>query len=456
MQLSKIALSVITLAAFTQANASEFDLNPAGNVQAYSPAKNMLNQQPQVAAAHLSSELSALDFSAQAQATPTAITPLCPTLATGNQYTLNGATAGSPVCYHFEITERSKTTALLFGQTGATNLDLSVIKHNPDDSLTVLGTSANTGTADEAVVALTEPGHYYWYMDVKESDGSPFNFGAVVSTQLDSYEFNDTVATATALSNGQNSITANMDSLTDIDLYQFTAVNGQDIVLNFNNNGAADFIFEVFNNGWVPISQSKPVPISGLQPNQVVTMRVRANTAVANNPNTHYNLSVASVVASFSNNSVSGESNVNRIPLSAQSNPYLTTQAYRNLTWGITLLDSTGAPIQNATATLRVVKGSDDKRHTFATDANGRISKTISLGTCRANINPTEHTEYSFGYRNRWRSQIELGAWQIVIPTNIDANNDGIIDTIGVGGPNVPFVYLGHICDQDLLSSERS
>ncbi|WP_440056157.1 hypothetical protein ACSLBF_08400 [Pseudoalteromonas sp. T1lg65] len=454
MQLSKVALSVLALAAFTHVHAKEYRLERAGNVQIYSPSQNMMTKQIPEQLPQLGSEASELNFAVQNETA--AIIPLCPTLVTGNQYTLNGATSGAAACYHFEISERSKTTALLFGQSGDTNVDLSVIKHNEDDSLTVIGASTNAGTADEVVIALTEPGHYYWYMDVKESDGSPFHFGAVVATQLDAYEFNDTVATATTLSTGQNNITGNLDSANDIDLYQFTAVNGQDLALNFNSNGAADYIFEVFNNGWVAISQNEPVPISGLQANQVITMRVRANSAVPNNPNNTYNLTVSSVVASFSNNKVSGESNVNRIPLAAQSNPYLTTQAYRNVSWGVTLLDSTGAPIENATATLRIIKANSDKRHTFTTDANGRISKTVNLGTCSPDIFNIEHTEYSYGYRNRWRSEVQLGGWQILIPTNVDADNDGVIDLIGVGGPNVPFVYLGHICDQDLISSVPS
>ena len=66
--------------------------------------------------------------------------------------------------------------------------------------------------------------------------------------------------------------------------------------------------------------------------------------------------------------------------------------------------------------------------------------------TCNPNVNGIRHTEYSFGYKNVWESDVEVGAWQIVIPTNKGLDENGEIDTIGIGGDNVPYVYFGHIC----------
>ncbi|MBQ4861544.1 hypothetical protein J8L98_07560 [Pseudoalteromonas sp. MMG013] len=452
MKLSKIALSIIPFALLTQANATEHNLQVAGEVSLFSPPQIMMR--PAIAQSSLvqNKKLSR----AAINAPPQAITPVCPTLATGNQYTLSGASAGDVICYHFEITQRSKTTALLFGQTGTSNIDLSIIKHNADNTFTALGQSTNTGTDDEVVVTLTEPGHYYWYMEVAESDGSAFNVGASVTTQLDSYEFNDTVATATQLSAGQNLIQGNMDSLNDIDLYQFTAVNGQNLALRFLDSSSDEYIFEIYNGGWVPLSANAIHPISGLQPNQVITLRVRANTALPVNSANQYTLSVQSVVASFSSHRVSGEANVNRIPYSSHNDPYLTTQAYRNLNWALTINDSTGAPIENAKAKLVRLTTDGTEDYTATSNASGQISSSISLGTCSPNRHGLEHTEYSFGYRNTWRSDVEVGAWRIEIETNLDADNNGTMDTIGIGGDNVPWVFLGHICDQDLISSVKS
>jgi hypothetical protein len=52
-------------------------------------------------------------------------------------------------------------------------------------TLTVVGTSDQPGNADEGIIALTEPGIYYWLMTANASDGSGFNFGSIVNTNTD-------------------------------------------------------------------------------------------------------------------------------------------------------------------------------------------------------------------------------------------------------------------------------
>ncbi|ALU42984.1 hypothetical protein [Pseudoalteromonas rubra] len=454
MKLTKIAVSVLSLSVLSSAYANSHDLTPAGKVERFA-APDILTHPVQKAPLH---QLKTNPLAQAQTVNTTAITPVCPTLSTGNLYTLSGFKAGDTDCYHFEITERSKTTALLVGQTGASNINLSVLRHNDDNTYSAVGTSANPGIDDEVIVALTEPGHYYWFFEAVESDGSAFNFGAAVATQLDSYEFNDTVTTATQLSTGQNVITANMDSLNDIDLYQFTAVNGQDLILNFTDNKSDEFIFEIYNNGWVPLPANELIPISDLQPNQVLTMRVKANDALPVNPSNQYTLSVQSFVASISDHNVTGEAGVTRIPHSAIR--YLTTQAYRKLNWSLTINDSTGAPIKNATATLRIQKRlndpSSERDYTVVTDENGRITHSTDLGPCSPSVEDVIHTEYSFGYKNTWRSDIEIGAWRVLVPTNFDSNGDQKIDEIGIGGANHTWVTLGHLCDQTLVSSVKS
>lgn len=149
---------------------------------------------------------------------------------------------------------------MLVGQSTETDVNLSVLRHNPDDTFTAIGTSANTGNLDEVVLALTEPGHYYWFMEVIDSDGSPFNFGAAVATNLDAYEFNDTVATSTLLSDKQHVITGNMDSVGDLDYFQFTAVRGQDVILRFEDAQLDEWITEVYSNGWIEVAKDTESP----------------------------------------------------------------------------------------------------------------------------------------------------------------------------------------------------
>ncbi|MBD1584262.1 hypothetical protein [Pseudoalteromonas sp. S16_S37] len=455
MKKHALSLSLFSILASTHTLAIAHDLENAGQVKKF--INNALNipviakQTKRFAGEAIQSE------------TVEAITPRCPTLSTGNLYTLSDSNAGDNICYHFEITERSKTTALLVGQSQGTNVNLSIIKHNPDNTFTAIGSSANPDNQDEVVLALTEPGHYYWFMEVIESDGAAYNFGAAVANNLDSYEFNDTVALSTVLPDRQNSIVGNMDSINDVDYYQFTAVRGQDLSLSFFDGLSDEYVIEIYNSGWVPITPNTYQIISNLQENQSINLRVSANKALPANPENSYTLNIASIVASFSNHVITGENNVNRIPYSARnySGPYLTTQAYRQLNWSLVLKDTTGAPIEGAVAQFTFIKNVTDAQNTLTTykvnsDSNGAISEQISLSACNPNVTGIEHTEYSFGYKNEWRSDVEVGLWRIDIPTNRGVDEEGRLDTIGIGGDNVPYVYFGHICDQDLISSNPS
>lgn len=454
--MNKIALKISFLSFFisSHALAVEHDLDFAGEVNKF-VTQNVFSQKK------LAKKQGVTKLN-EAPGIESTITPICPTLATGSLYTLSNPQSGEGICYHFEITQRSKTTALLVGQSTETNVNLSVLRHNPDDTFTVIGASANTGNQDEVVSALTEPGHYYWFMEVIDSDGSPFNFGAAVATNLDAYEFNDTEALATVLPDKQINISGNMDSIDDIDYYKFTVVRGQDISIMLSDTTLSDeFVFEINNNGWTPLATNNNYRLSNLQENQQISLRVRPNYALPANPANKYRLSVASIVASFSNDIISGEYNVNRIPYSSYSQPYLTTQAYHKLTWSLVLRDSTGAPIEGAVAYFDFIKDVTDQANTSTlyqavSNSSGQISEQINFKNCYPNVSGIQHTDYSAGYKNVWESDVEIGAWRIVIPTNKGVNANGQIDTIGIGGGNVPYVYFGHICDQNLISSNPS
>lgn len=441
-----LPLSCLTLLISSQVLAVEHDLDNAGEINKFVttdvfPQKALMKKQ---SAVKLNKEL----------AVESTITPICPTLATESLYTLSNSQAGESICYHFEITERSKTTALLVGQSTDTDVNLSVLRHNPDDTFSVIGTSANTGNLDEVVLALTEPGHYYWFMEVIDSDGSPFNFGAAVATNLDAYEFNDTVATSTLLSDKQHVITGNMDSVGDLDYFQFTAVRGQDVILRFEDDQLDEWITEVFNNGWIEVAKDTDVTISNLQPNKNINIRVRANPNLPINSSNNYNLIIGTKVTSVSNHSVSGEPNVNRVTYSGfGSSLYATTQAYRKLYWSVTLQDSTGHPVEGAKAKLRVDQDVSDGSINYidfesTSNSSGHISGSVDLGSCHSDIT-FRHTEYSFGYKNIWDTDLIYGVWRLEIP------NTGNLD-LGIGGNNVEYVVLGHLCYQKLVSSNPS
>lgn len=121
---------------------------------------------------------------AQAPAAMAAFTPLCPTLTLNVLYTLSGAQLGNAYCYHFAITQRSKSTVLLTGQNANTDFALTLLKDDGANNPVI-------GDGDEYIMALTEPGNYYCYLEPYATDGSPINFGVAVSTQIDAYELDD-------------------------------------------------------------------------------------------------------------------------------------------------------------------------------------------------------------------------------------------------------------------------
>ncbi|KGJ88417.1 hypothetical protein ND2E_4253 [Colwellia psychrerythraea] len=295
-------------------------------------------------------------------------------------------------------------------------------------------------------------------MNIVETTGAPFNFGASVATDLDAFEFNDTVATSTLLSDKQHAITGNMDSASDIDYFQFTAVRGQDVLLKLEDAQLDEWIIEFYNNGWMQVATNTDLTIGNLQPNQNINIRVRANPSLPVNSLHDYDLTIGTKVTSVSNHSVSGESNVNRVTyaaFNAVKATYATTQAYHNLTWGVTLQDSTGHPVEGAKAKLKVDQDVSDNDNIInytnyekISNSAGRVSGSINLGNCSGSYT-FQHTEYSLGYKNIYDTDLIYGVWRLEIP------NTGNLD-LGVGGDNVPYVVLGHLCDQDLVSSNPS
>jgi len=380
-------------------------------------------------------------------------TPLCPTLDINVLYTLSGTQTGGAYCYHFTITERAKTTVLLVGQSSGTDFILSLLHDDGQNNLTVLGSSDNPGNADEALLALTEPGHYYWFMEAKTSDATPFDFGASVNTNIDQYELNDSLSLSTPLADGLHTIVANSDSAQDYDYYHFTALRGQNvgIWLSGTANNSNRWILEIYNGGqWQGLTKDAQHNFTNLVPNQRIDLRVRTNPSQVPTVQMTYRLNFGSAVV-LDSHSVSGESTVIRIPNSAPTQfGYMTTQAYRQLTWSARATDSKGTAIPGLTAILYLDQrvGSDGVLHfspyPLTTGGGGSASGLINLGTCSGDWR-TEFTVYSQGYRNTWRTDYNAGAWHLKFAES---------PTVGVGGPNAPYVTFGHLCDQRLIKSE--
>ncbi|RRO12214.1 hypothetical protein [Pectobacterium aquaticum] len=397
--------------------------------------------------------------SSQALANDSSFTPLCPTLAVNSIYTLDGLQSGGSACYHFEITQRSKTTAFVVGMSPETDIALSLMRDDGQNNVTAINYSNQAGNADEATLDLTPPGHYYWFMEANTADGSGFNFGAIVNTNVDAYELNDIPSLAYPLSDNLREIEGNSDSDSDADYYVFTATRGQHVLLRFdgvtsgtNNNWLLASSTDG-GNTWTTRNTGQEITIIPSQPNENILVRVLPNPSKLPTVSQKYKLTLGSKIAKLSH-SLSGESNVLRIPSSAPTAyGFMTTQAYRDITWSVRVTDSTGAGIPNIVAILLLDQRESNGQlefnaanaHGIITDSNGSASGGVKLDTCNAD-HTTQFQDYDLGYINTWRTTYDMGAWIIDVPAQ---------DGIGVGSAGT-YVTFGHLCKQTLLKSVKS
>lgn len=384
-------------------------------------------------------------------------TPLCPTLNINVLYTLSGVTTGNAACYHFNVPARSKSQVILTGQNLSTNFLLALFKDDGFNNTTVVDISDNPGNSDEFILALTEPGDYYWYMEANAADGTAFNFGVAVNSQIDQYELNDTLGQATVLADGIHTLTANSDDSFDEDYYQFTSVRGQNVRIRMDGISPAsnsNWILEYLNGStWMPLSAQTIYNVGSLVPQEVVTIRVRPNPSFVPSASAQYRLIFGSTPIRTGASVTPAATNFARIPFGYPwPNPidkiYLTTQTTQSLFWGMSFTDSSGTPLFGLQPVLKLAKNVFDKNgngfleylgaDVDESDFTYYTSNLVNLGTCFGN-----YEAQFFDSGNAWDTDFNFGLWRIEVPGH---------DDLGVGGENVPYVTLGHICDQDLIN----
>lgn len=401
----------------------------------------------------------------QASAAQAALVQGCEvTLDVNALYTIEGVQAGALLCYHFNLPQKARINALLVNQTVGTDMSLSLFQDDGQGNPLPMGTSNNPGNGDESLSGVVPAGDYYWFMEANAAvDGSSFQFGVAVDTNIDAYEPNDTPDTAFQLPDTLNYLSGNADSLDDVDYFDFTAVRGQSVGITLVADAASGstrgkWILERFDGSqWVTVGAnviSTSIPSPGV--GGVVKVRVRPNQ----HPNEPWS-ATGKYTLSFGSNprvnnpDMKGEANVLRIPYSASNvgYGYMTTQAYRDLTWTMGLSDSTGAPLVGLHPIVyldqHINPDTGDivyKAYSAATDSSGQAGGTINVGTCFGDFQ-TEFVDYSQGYNNTWRTDFNYGVWRMEVLE---------YPGIGVGGENTQFVSFGHLCKQTLLSSTKS
>lgn len=375
-----------------------------------------------------------------------AFTPLFPTLDINTLYNVTGVETGAEVAYHFNLAQSARIQLQLLNQSAGTNMSLSLFHDDGQGNLTLLGTSDNAGSADEYLNGVMPAGDYYWYMVANTASNGQFSFGVAVDSNIDAFEPNDTAQTAFALPDALNQVAGNLDSVNDVDYFDFTSLRGQGVGMFLGDDGEGtrnQWIFERFDgNNWVVIQPNNTSTYPSLTPGYTVKVRVRANPAVALNPQARYILSFGSAPR-LNQNNVNGD-NVVRIPSSIMQ---LATQAARSLSWSTQWSDSTGEPLRGVTPVLRVDKRFDDTinyhwvDYEAKTGITGAASGSVDLGTCSGDLNVV-YPDSSSGQTYNWRTWFNMGGWRIELKE---------FPGVGVGGNITQYVSLGHICSQTIV-----
>jgi hypothetical protein len=159
-------------------------------------------------------------------------------------------------------------------------------------------------------------------------------------------------------------------------------------------------------------------------------------------------LRIGSTVRKITSSSGEGESSVLRVPLSATTPQYLTTQAYKNITWSVGLADSTGAPLEGEIVNFNYWLATPTNLITYSqvTNNNSIASGIINLGVCYGNNTSDEHYSYQNGKKSWWITDYNYGGWSVTVP------NAFLKDDLGIGAD--PEVSIGYLCTQTLIRSE--
>lgn len=374
-----------------------------------------------------------------------AFTPLFPTLDINTLYTITGVETGAEIAYHFNLPKNSRIQVQLLNQSVGTDMSLTLFHDDGQGNLTPLGTADAAGNADEYLDGVLPAGDYYWYMVANTASNSQFSFGVAVDSNIDAFEPNDTAQAAFALPDALNQVTGNLDSVNDVDYFDFTSLRGQGVGMYLDEDEEGNrnqWIFERFDgNNWVVIQPDNTSTYPNLTPGYTVKVRVRANPAVTLNPQAQYKLTLGSAPR-LNQSNVNGD-NVVRIPSSIMQ---LATQAARSLSWSTQWSDSTGEPLRGVTPVLKVDKQFVDAGYRWVdyeakTGVTGAASGSVNLGTCSGDLHVV-YPDSSSGQTYNWDTWFNMGGWRIELKE---------FPGVGVGGNITQYVSLGHICSQRIV-----
>lgn len=239
----------------------------------------------------------------------------------------------------------------------------------------------------------------------------------------------------TVLPDKLNTLEDSLADESDVKHYSFTAVRGQDVLIRARGLKIPPLTLEYNRNGnWSAIPWGTPFIASDLQPNQDIQVRISKRPSVPSVAGDIYELDFGSAPY-YTDGLVRGDAS--QLPLY-----WGTTQAYKILNWSVRLSDSTGHPLEGATATLRLDSGAGLSSTDLMTDSTGNAAGVIQLGGCHGSLKSDPFWTHSGKYYYRWEVEYNRGYWFIQVQGK---------EASGVGGQRVPNVSFAHICHQRML-----
>ncbi|MBC3949971.1 hypothetical protein [Pseudomonas folii] len=224
--------------------------------------------------------------------------------------------------------------------------------------------------------------------------------------------------------------------------YGFTAVRGQDVILDLKSQQHIKVERHV-GGAWELVTVKGMSVLKNLKPGEEIIIRVTHNQAVAFNGG-QYSLVFGSypVLKDFN---LKGEENVLRIPYGYSIPEWLPGQAHKEATLEVQFTDTAGAPLEGGTVGFVLGFNGNYKpliSFVLSSDQDGRALKLVELGRCEGGNEARDFVNYSKGYNNTWRTHYRIGQYVVV--------NE-------LAGRDQSATYaFGHICNQRLISSRRS
>lgn len=224
--------------------------------------------------------------------------------------------------------------------------------------------------------------------------------------------------------------------------YGFTAVRGQDVILDLKSQQHIKVERHV-GGAWAPVTVKGISVLKNLKPGEEIIIRVTHNQAVAFNGG-QYSLVFGSypVLKDFD---LKPEENVLRIPYGYSDPVWLPGQAHKEATVVAQFTDTTGAPLEGGTARFGLKFGGRYRENitgALTSDSEGKALGLLQIGLCQGRTQARDFVNYSKGYNNTWRTHYQVGHY--------------VFQNLQAGEPVSEKYTFGHICHQRLISSRRS